>query len=282
MRVLGSRRVVTLGEGDRSRLAQLLDADPMRSIFLASRVAQYGLAPHRLGCPVLAYERGGRLLAALHCGVNLFLVGTAPEALDAFVDSLGPRAQTQSIVGPAEVIPGFLSRLEDRWGASWSSVRSMRPHQPVMRLDTDACIPGDERVRRIELADAGPYFDAAVAMYTEEVGESPLDASNSYRFFVHSLIRAGRSFGALTGGKVWFKADIGAIYGQACQIQGVWLDPAVRGHGLSEAAMAQAIKLARQSWPVVSLYVNSYNTRALRLYQRIGFTQVGELATVLY
>jgi predicted GNAT family acetyltransferase len=273
---------VTLGEVDRPRLVDLLDTDPVRAIFSSSRVAQFGLAPDRLGCPVLGYERRGRLVAVMHCGSNLFLFGADPDALDAFIGALGPRSQTQSIVGPAEIVPAFAERLRDRWGLSWASPRSERLHQPVMRLDTAAAVPGDDRVHRIELADASAYFDAAVKMYPEEVGVSPLDASNSYRFYVHSLIRAGRCFGALAQSRVWFKADIGAVDRQYCQIQGVWMTPALRGHGLSEAAMSRVVELTRQSWPVVSLYVNSFNTRALRLYRHIGFKQAGELATVLY
>ena len=46
--------------------------------------------------------------------------------------------------------------------------------------------------------------------------------------------------------------------------------------------MAQVVRLCRQRYPVVSLYVNDYNTRARRLYQGLGFRTVGELATVLY
>ena len=36
------------------------------------------------------------------------------------------------------------------------------------------------------------------------------------------------------------------------------------------------------TFDLVSLYVNDYNVRARRLYERIGFRTVGELATVLY
>jgi predicted GNAT family acetyltransferase len=32
----------------------------------------------------------------------------------------------------------------------------------------------------------------------------------------------------------------------------------------------------------VSLYVNDFNTRARRAYQRVGFAPVGEFATILY
>ena len=143
-------------------------------------------------------------------------------------------------------------------------------------------VPADERIRPIELAEFAPYFDAAVRMYTEEVGISPLDPSNSYATYVRTLINTGRAFGALHEGQVWFKSDIGSAIDGYCQVQGVWLDPRLRGHGLSEAAMAAVVNLCRRQFPVVSLYVNDFNVRARRLYERVGFTQHATFATVLY
>ena len=32
----------------------------------------------------------------------------------------------------------------------------------------------------------------------------------------------------------------------------------------------------------MSLYVNDFNTRAIRAYERVGFTTVGAFATVLF
>ena len=46
--------------------------------------------------------------------------------------------------------------------------------------------------------------------------------------------------------------------------------------------MARVVQLCRRRYPVVSLYVNDYNLRARRLYDRVGFRVVGEFATVLY
>ena len=279
---LGRTRLVTLEPSDTERLRALIDVDPAQNIFLGSRLEQFGLDPAVLGCHVLGYERRGRLVAALHCGVNLYLLGEDADAIDAFVAQMGPRLHTKSIVAKAGVAPEFHDRLVRRWGPSWGSPRSQRPHQPVMRLDAVPLGPRDERVHRIEVRQADVYFKAAVSMYSEEVGVSPLDATDSYRSYVHLLVRQGRSFGAIEDGHCWFKADAGAIYGRYCQMQGVWLDPALRGRGLSEPAMAQTVVLARQAHPVVTLYVNDYNLRALAVYRRLGFAQVGELSTILF
>ena len=65
-------------------------------------------------------------------------------------------------------------------------------------------------------------------------------------------------------------------------MQGVWLDPALRGRGLAAPAMAAVVQLARTMVPTVSLYVNDYNLPARATYARVGFETVGEFATVHY
>ncbi len=70
---------------------------------------------------------------------------------------------------------------------------------------------------------------------------------------------------------------------RACQIQGVWVDPARRGEGLSVAGMAAVVALALGVVaPVASLYVNDYNAPARRAYERVGFAEVGTFTSVLF
>ena len=59
-----------------------------------------------------------------------------------------------------------------------------------------------------------------------------------------------------------FKAEVGAATSAACQIQGVWVAPALRGQGLGTAGTAAVAAAAqRDIAPVVSLYVNAFNAR---------------------
>jgi predicted GNAT family acetyltransferase len=127
------------------------------------------------------------------------------------------------------------------------------------------------------------YYQAAVRMYTEEVGVSPLQGNPAgYRYYVRQLITSGRAFGVLDGDRVVFKADLGSVSRGVTQVQGVWLDPALRGRGLAPGMMAAVVQLARSVAPVVSLYVNDYNAPARATYARVGFQQSGEFATILY
>ena len=80
-----------------------------------------------------------------------------------------------------------------------------------------------------------------------------------------------------------FKAEIGSVTPHACQVQGVWVRPELRGRGLAEAGMAALVNDAlRRVAPVISLYVNDYNRPARAAYRRVGFTQTATFASVLF
>jgi len=59
--------------------------------------------------------------------------------------------------------------------------------------------------------------------------------------------------------------------------------PERRGAGLSVTGMAAVVDLAlAEIAPVVSLYVNDYNTRAVAAYRHVGFRQIDTLMSVLF
>jgi predicted GNAT family acetyltransferase len=153
----------------------------------------------------------------------------------------------------------------------------------VLAISKDPQVTPNPGVRKVTLEHWDAYFEAAVRMYTEEVGVSPVQGNPAgYRFYIRQLITSGRAFGLFDGNRVLFKADLGSVSGSVCQVQGVWLEPELRGRGLSAAAMAAVVQLARKVVPTVSLYVNDYNLPARATYARVGFSEVGEFATIHY
>jgi len=128
-------------------------------------------------------------------------------------------------------------------------------------------------------------YPACVAMYTEEVGVSPElgGGADLYRARVAQLVAKGWSFARIENGRVVFKAEVAAASPYACQVQGVYVDPARRGEGLAAAGMAAVVHLALESIaPVVSLYVNEHNLPARRAYARAGFEQTGTFSTIMF
>ena len=128
------------------------------------------------------------------------------------------------------------------------------------------------------------YTDAAVKMYTEEIGVSPVQGNPAgYRFYVRQLITSGRAFGIFDDGRVIFKADLGSVSGSVCQVQGVWLDPALRGRGLAAPAMAAVVQLARTMVPDrVALRQRLQPRRPGRRTPGSASQTVGEFATIHY
>ena len=177
-----------------------------------------------------------------------------------------------SIVGPAEATAQLWRLLEPNWGPA----REVRPHQPLMvtdRLPTD--IAPDPYVRRVRKDEMETIMPACVAMFTEEVGVSPLagDGGLLYQARVAELVgSAAPSPASIEDGRVVFKAEIGAATPQACQIQGVWVAPDTAAGGSPPPAWRRSSSYALADFaPVVSLYVNDYNTAARAAYRRVGF-----------
>ena len=126
---------------------------------------------------------------------------------------------------------------------------------------------------------------ASIHMFTEEVGVSPIanGGLEQYRRRVADVIVERRAFAIVEGGRIIFKAEVGFATRDVAQIQGVWVDPELRGRGIAKAAMARMVDLVQaEIAPVVTLYVNDFNIPAQRTYVGIGFKKHGIFATVLF
>ncbi|MFJ4708359.1 GNAT family N-acetyltransferase [Streptomyces anulatus] len=261
----------------------VLESEPVANAFVTSRVQVAGLDPWRLGGEMWGWYADGMLRSLCYSGANLVPICAGPEAVRAFADRARRAGRRcSSIVGPAESTTRLWRLLEPTWGPA----REVRANQPLMVTESlSADVTPDPLVRRVRKDETEVLMPACVAMFTEEVGISPLagDGGLLYQARVAELVGSGRSFARIDDGKVVFKAEIGAATPQACQIQGVWVAPEHRGKGLSETGMAAVLRYALADVaPVVSLYVNDYNTPARKAYRRVGFREVGAFMSVLF
>ncbi len=262
----------------------VLGREPVANAFVASRVQVAGLDPWRLGGEMWGWYTDGMLASLCYAGANLVPICATPDAVRAFAARarrVGRRCS--SIVGPAGPTAQLWRLLEPSWGPA----REVRAHQPLMVTDRlPAAVEPDSQVRRIRRDELETIMPACVAMFTEEVGVSPLagDGGLLYQARVAELVGAGRSFARLDqDGRVVFKAEIGAATPQACQIQGVWVAPEYRGRGFAAPAMAAVLRhVYADIAPLASLYVNDFNLAARAVYRRVGFQEVGAFMSVLF
>ncbi len=274
----------TLERHDREAVLELCAQDPVANVMVAERVELVGSEPVRLGGELWGLFEQGRLVSACWSGANLIPIEVHSEAaLDAFASrARRSGAPYSSLFGDADAVLGLWARLE---GAGWRA-REVREQQPLFTIDRVPHLPGDPAVHRATPDDLLTVLPASVAMFTEEVGYSPVgnDGGLSYRRRVAELLRQGRTFvRRASSGEVVFKADLGSVSSTVAQVHGVWVDPRWRGQGLAAPAMAAVVTSAlREDASVISLYVNDYNHRALAAYARVGFERAGTFATVLF
>jgi predicted GNAT family acetyltransferase len=271
-----------LTDRDRDEALTLCDRDPVANVFVSARVQASGLDPMRLGAQVWGFQEAGRLVSLCYVGANMIPVEAVPAAVTAFAE----RARRQgrrcsSIAGPAPVVADLWRQL----APFWDRPREIRDRQPLMAIGSDPLLRADPAVRQVRPSETGILLPASIAMFTEEVGVSPIgvDGGAAYRARVHELVAAGRSLARIEEGKVVFKAEIGAVTPHACQVQGVWVPPELRGRGYASQGMAAVVAIARRTLsPVVSLYVNDFNAPARAAYRRVGFAEVGTFMSVLF
>src|SRR5450756_1190875 len=275
-----SEQVRLLDDRDRAAALEICGADPVANVFVESRVRALGADPVRLGAQLLGFEQGGRLVSLCYSGANLVPVQATSAAVAAFAErAMRQGRRCSSLVGPSAAVSELWGYLRPYWGPA----RDVRAAQPLMAIDGPSIVAPDPAVRRVRTDEIDILLPASIAMFTEEVGISPLagDGGASYRARVTELVRAGRALARIEDGRVIFKAEIGAATSQSSQVQGVWVRPEYRGHGVAAPGMAAVVAYAREKIsPIVSLYVNDFNTPARATYLRAGFREVGEFMSV--
>ncbi len=270
-----------LSGADAPAFRRLMATDPIAYAMVSERLRMVGVGS-ALGAEVWGWFPERELAAGLYLGANVVPVGADDEAVAAFASRarMTPR-RCSSIVGPSHSVVALYEAVRSTWGEA----RDVRPHQPMLAVSGPPLVDPHPQVRAATMTDIDALFPASVAMFTEELGISPLvpDGGAAYRRRVASLIQQGRAFVLIEDGDVVFKAEVGVIADDVAQIQGVWVEPGHRGQHLSESGMAAVVELTRQRFAnTVSLYVNDYNHAALASYHRVGFVEVGEFATVLF
>lgn len=278
--MLDTLPVRVLGLADLPEATRIAARDPVGNVFVLSRL-QTGNG--RVGGELWGHQRDGRLRALCWLGANLVPVEADADALAAFAERARrlPR-RCSSIVGRAEHVLPLWQALAPAWGPA----RDVRARQPMLSIGRATTVPEpDPAVRVVRPDELDLLLPACVAMFTEEVGVSPLagDGGAVYRARMRELIEAGRAYARIENGQVVFKAEIGAATAAVCQVQGVWVNPAFRGRGLAVPGMAAVVETARrQVAPTVSLYVNDYNLPALATYRRVGLRVVDTFSSVLF
>ncbi|MDO5701546.1 MAG: GNAT family N-acetyltransferase [Bowdeniella nasicola] len=262
-------------------LARLTRREPHASISVRYRAARLEAGLPDGGTLFVRRTEAG-VDAALWLGSNVVPCG-AHDALPEFARILATHGRRcTSILGPDHLVA-------DLWrivAPLWPRPREIRRHQPLLAATGECSVEPNPRVRIAEMGDADAVAASARRMYREEVGYDPRRFGLAYERHMRERVAQGRSYvitaGDRVGASAHFICEVGILVDDLVELHGVWVDPRLRGRGLASGAMAAVLADVRRRFaPHISLYVNADNDAALRLYERTGFTRVGQFATVI-
>jgi RimJ/RimL family protein N-acetyltransferase len=252
---------------DVDEILEFCAEDPVERVLLED-VARRGLGRF------VALGGDGRLTAVCHVGANVVPAG---EGCEAFADR-GLNGNVRMIVG-----------RDDAVGALWDAMRRRvprpradRPGQPVYVID-DPPFAGETGLRPATQDDLDLLLPACAAAHAEEIGVDPLRENvDAFRWRTRSQIDEGRSWIWRERDTILFKAEASAWTPSAVQIQQVWVDPPVRGHGYAQRGMRDLCKLLLRGVPHVCLFVRPENAPAVRVYEAIGMRRVFTYRSIIF
>jgi ribosomal protein S18 acetylase RimI-like enzyme len=267
-------QVRPLGREDQALALAALARNPVRDVFIASRILHDGALTSLGPSPLWgAFDAADELRGLLHVGPNLVPATDDLEACEALATAAGGLYPTRMLVGERTTVELLWAMI----GAAYPAPREVRRRQLVYALDPDR-LPSDPharppgRARLAERSDEDRVLRLSAAMYTEEMGENPMARDpDGYRRRVRMLISRGWTYVYEVRGQLHFKMDVGCASDRTAQIQGVYVPPDLRGRGVATTAMTACCALAFARHPNLSLYVNDFNTPAVALYERLGF-----------
>jgi ribosomal protein S18 acetylase RimI-like enzyme len=217
---------------------------------------------------------GGSLTALCHVGANVVPSGKgcaafAWRALD---------TRTRMVVGEEAAVAELWGAMRDRSARPCHD----RPGQPVYAI-SDPPFAGETGLRPATVDDLPLLVPACAAAHAEEIGIDPLrENDETFRWRTRAQIEESRSWVWRERDTILFKAEASAWTPEAVQIQQVWVDPEVRGHGYAQRGMRDLCRLLLRRVPRVSLFVRPENAPAIRVYEAIGMRRALTFRSIIF
>ncbi|GAC1306653.1 MAG: GNAT family N-acetyltransferase [Vulcanimicrobiaceae bacterium] len=271
-------RLEALTPATRAETLAYLARRPYDNVYLAWLIATERAAR---GDIALWRDASGAVAGACYYGANIVLCAAAPPAIDAFAERSRLARGARMIVGPAPEVERLWSRAR-AWFPRPRAIRSAQPLYAVERATLLACDPAPgASAARAGAEEVDELARHAARMIAGEIGGDPARVTPDFRGRCARLVAAGWWWRYRVAGELAFTCNLGAGTAQTAQIQGVWTPPEMRGAGHATRGLAAICAGMLRDFPTLSLYVNDYNTRAIALYERVGFRRVGEFRTIL-
>jgi ribosomal protein S18 acetylase RimI-like enzyme len=274
-----SIRVERLSDQHRRAAIAFLEAKPYENVFLIHAMLYAGAAI-RTSLHV-ALDDSGAIAGVGFFGRQVVLATRELSIVDAFVELGVGHKRERMIVGPLAEI----ARYWELVGPRHARARMIRERQPLLAV-TPETLRGESAavsVRQARPDDCDYVTENSALMIEGELGYDPRTRSpGDFEAGVAQMIERGLWWIGEDRDGLCFSANVGPYSDQTIQLQGIYTPANRRGSGLATAALAGICRRLFDEAPTLSLFVNDFNTSALRLYERTGFQEVGAFRSILF
>lgn len=266
-----------LSDDDFKGALEFLQRDPLINVYLVSRlIEERMLAASQMA--VVRYNGAIVLVASL--ATNIVLAGDpsiSRDITDSAIGLIADRILTRmlpvrAIISPAHLVETLWNDLRTRLDPP----TVVRLNQPIYSIRRRLDYPDLTTARYSTFRDLDALVPACAAMHKEEVGIDPLERDASgYRERIRELVEKKRSVVRVVDGVIASKCEYSAVTADAVQLMGVWTHPRFRRRGLSRELLHEVCGHLFLKGKIVTLFVNDFNTPAIRLYESLGFERIG-------
>ncbi len=272
----GAQRLVA---GHERAALEFLDRAPYENVFLSWLISSERSSATRSAIYVYR-DRHARIGGVAFFGRQVVLAVQSDDAIATFAQTAPVYRFERMVVAPRPVVERYWQLVR-----SWHAPpRLVRESQPVMAV-TRSELRGDSEammVRRARPSEWQTVASNSALMIEHELQYDPRKFTQEFNTNVRAMIERGFWWVGERDGELVFFCNAGPRSDKTLQLQGIWTPAAMRRRGYATAALHGICDELLHEAPSLSLYVNGFNTEAIALYERVGFRQVSEFATLLF
>lgn len=269
---------VRLTDEDKTEVLEFLAQRPLHTVALVGFIADNGLvSPLNRGTFHGCRNRRGQLEGVALIGHATLMETTTDRALEAFAE-LAQKCTT------AHMIMGEQQRIDDFWNYYAEGGQGIRLACRELLFELRWPIEVHQEVSGLRPATFGD-LDLIMPVHAQlalaETGVNPLEKDpQGFRQRCARRIEQGRTWVWVEGGELRFKADVVSKTPEVNYLEGVWVNPNLRGQHLGLRCMSQLAHNLLSQTESLCLLVDETNTVAQLFYKRAGYKLRGIYDTI--
>lgn len=257
-----------LAESDRAEVLAFMAENPVHTVCMAGLIRDNGLVSEHNRGTFWGCRSNGRLEGVALVGHHTLVEARTRRAMREF-------ALVAQAAARLHMIMGELERVEEFWGAYADEGQPMRLacRELLFELRRPVGVMGEVGgLRPAALEDLDLIAPVQAHLVELESQINPLDTDpEGFRARCLRRIEMGRTWVIVEGGRLLFKAEVQADTLDVVYLEGVYVDPSVRGTGAGRRYMTGLCRKMLLRTRTVCLLVNEENERAQRFYRSCGF-----------